>query len=206
MRHSRLIVLAAAALLAAALPSAAAVSKNPKLAPNGTYEVDPEHTRIVFYVPHFGFTRYAALMTRAEGELHWSGSEPAASSVEVKVDAASIETGWPKFNDELRGDSWFDATANPDITFKSSAVEVTGDGKGRIVGDLTMRGVTKPVTLDVTFNGGGEHPLKNTYALGFSAVAHVKRSDWGMDELLSFDIGDDVEIRIEAEFLQEADD
>jgi polyisoprenoid-binding protein YceI len=185
---------------------AADVSTNPQSAPDGTYKLDKNHTRVVFMCSHFGISDYIAFMQGAEGSLEWVGAQPEKGSVSVSIDAGGGLTGLPNFDETLDGPDWFDAKSHPKITFKSTTVETTGASTGRITGDLTVRGITKPITLEVTFNGSRPHPLKpSATALGFVATGTAKRSDYEMTKLTSIGIGDEVKLLIHAEFIRDAE-
>ena len=124
------------------------------------------------------------------------------------MDPTSIRTGFPfadakDFDKELiQSPNFFNTSEHPEIKFVSTSIERTGDKTAKVTGDLTLLGVTKPVTLDVTLNGQMAHPMKKKPALGFSGVANIKRSEFGMTHLVG-GIGDDVQLLLEAEFIKE---
>ncbi|MBI1238964.1 MAG: polyisoprenoid-binding protein [Alphaproteobacteria bacterium] len=200
----RLLALVIPVAMALAVPAHAdGPSLNPSAAPDGTYALEPTHTRVSFLISHLGLSQYTAWIEGASGTLQWNGQEPAKSSLAVTLDAAGVTTGLPKFDEELEGADFFDAATHPEITFVSKEVTVTGETTGTVTGDLTFRGVTKPMTLDVTFNGSIQHPIRNTRAMGFSATGSLKRSDFGLTKYLDFGIGDEVQLLIQSEFLQD---
>lgn len=200
----RFFALLVPVVMALAVPAhAEGPSLKPSAAPDGIYALDPTHTRVSFLISHLGLSHYTAWIEGASGTLQWNGQEPAKSSLSVTLDAAGVTTGLPKFDEELEGADFFDAAAHREITFVSKEVTVTGETTGTVTGDLTFRGVTKPMTLDVTFNGSIEHPIRNTRAMGFSATGALKRSDFGLTKYLDFGIGDEVQLLIQSEFLQE---
>ena len=104
-----------------------------------------------------------------------------------------------KLKEELDGDQWLDAAKYPDITFKSTKVAKTGADTAKVTGEFTLHGVTKPLTLNVKFNGAGTNPLDKTYTSGFEATGMIKRSDYGVKTYVPL-IGDDVDIMISAAF------
>jgi polyisoprenoid-binding protein YceI len=118
------------------------------------------------------------------------------------VEVASVDSRVPALDEVLRGPGWLDAAAYPRAVFRGTGVEVTGPDTGRITGDLTLRGVTRPVTLAVTFNGGADNLLTGRYTLGFSATATLRRSEFGITNLVPA-IGDEVTLEVEAEFLRQ---
>jgi polyisoprenoid-binding protein YceI len=194
---------AAAALTAVflTLPAAAqGISTDASLAPAGTYEVDKAHTRVSWQISHFGVSTYTGWFKGFDIELNFDPNAPEKSSLKTTIDPKSVFTFDPKFDEEIASAKFFDAAKYPEITFVSSGIEKTGDTTGKMTGDLTFHGVTKPVTLDVTFHGGMQSPLKNTYVLGFEAKGTIKRSEFGVTEYIDFGLGDDVTITIEGEF------
>jgi polyisoprenoid-binding protein YceI len=193
----------AAALASPALAQAPVLSADPGIAPAGTYALDKGHTRVSFEISHMGLSGYIGWMKDVDATLTFDPAAPEKSAVTVTIGAGSIHTLDPEFDAKLSGPAIMDAAANPQITFKSTAIEKTGDTTGKITGDLTMRGVTKPVTLDVTFNGGLVSPFAKAYVLGFSATGTIKRSEWGMTEYVAFGISDEVKLTVEAEFQHE---
>ena len=187
--------------LAAPLPVAAqSVSKDVSVAPAGAYTLDPAHSQLLFSIAHIGLTDYYGRFDRLSGTLDFDPKSPEKSGVAVTIDTSSVDTPSSGINDELKG-AVFGIRAFPAATFKSTSVTRTGPDTGRIEGDLTIKGVAKPVTLDVVFSGGEEDPLNGDYAVGFKATATIKRTDFGLTgmewEPL---VGDDVHLIIEAMF------
>lgn len=192
---------------AAATPAAAAA---PNTAPAGAYKIDKTHASVTFKVNHLGMSNYTARFTGIDGALAFDPANPAAMSVEASVDTKSIETDYPNsdvnFDAELSGAKWLDAAKFPKITFKSTKVETTGANTAKVTGDFTLHGVTKPLTLDVTFNGGyASAAMDPNPRIGFSATGKIKRSEFGLGFGVpapgsTFGVGDDVSIIIEAEF------
>lgn len=195
-------------LIAAALSvGGQALAQSPSDVPAGTYKLDPTHASLTWRVNHFGLSNYTARFTKLDATLTYDPADPTKSSVSASVDPASVRTDLtsPKdFDQHLREDEKFFRTATfPEVKFASTKLEKTGDRTGRMTGNLTFLGVTKPVTLDVAFNGSfKEHPFTKKAALGFSARGSVKRSEFGMGALVPM-VGDDVRVEIEAEFLQQ---
>lgn len=199
-------------LAAGLLFSAPAFAQTTPLAqmPAGVYLSDQSHTSVTFRVSHLGLSNYTARFAKADASLDFNPADPLKSTLTATIDPASVRTDYPNpqekdFDKKLAQDeAWFNAAKFPAITFKSTALEKTGDKTGRMTGDLTFLGVTKPVTLDVTFNGAYDKaPFSEEPALGFSARTALKRSDFGMDTYVP-QIGDDVEVVIETEMRQKA--
>ena len=179
------------------------ISTDPLAAPDGTYQLDPAHTRVVFMCSHFGISDYIGFVQGVTGTLNWIGAKPETGGVSVEIDSSGAMTGLAAFDEDLDGPDWFDAANFPKMTFKSTSIERTGPTTGLITGDLTVRGITKPITLDVTFNGGRPHPINTlAYAIGFVATGSTKRSDYQMTKLLRLGVGDEVKILIHAEFIR----
>jgi polyisoprenoid-binding protein YceI len=208
---------AVAALTALSFPSAGADEKKaadevplPSTAPipAGEYRLDKMHATLLFRISHLGFSQYTARFTRFDAQLRFDPRNFAASSVQVTIDPRSIDAdGAPEgFMATLAGKEWLDADRFPQISYRSTKVESLGDNKLRISGELTLHGVTKPVTLNATYNGGyASHPFEPRARIGFSATGALKRSDFGISAGLplpgsTFGVGDTVDIVIEAEF------
>lgn len=195
----------AVAMIAAGLaawPAAADVSKNPQSAPKGRYELDPAHAVVMFCVPHFGGTsNYCGWIARPAGTLQFNGAQPDKSSVEVTLDLARVQTRSDELDQRLRGE-FFEVAKFAAATFKSTSIKVTGDNQGEITGDLTLHGVTKPITLKTTFNGGQPRPIGSGHLIGFSAEGTLMLADFNLTGVAwkTF-IGDEVTLRIEAEFV-----
>lgn len=173
----------------------------PSAAPAGNYKLDPTHASVTWSLSHAGLSNYTARFDDISGALDFQSTAPETSSVDIRIDPRSVSTGLPKFDEEIAtSGNYFDANKFPEIRFVSTDIKLTGDAKGLITGDLTLKGVTKPVTLDVTFNGAGKSFGNPGKTLGFSATTSFLRSDYNMGHLVSFGIGDEVTLRIETEF------
>lgn len=166
--------------------------------PAGTYDIDPAHTHVLFRISHFGISEYVGRFDKVSGTLQADPAHPENSKLEVVVQAASVDTTSPDLNEHLRGKDFFNAQQFPEIRFVSTEVRPTGDNTGTVTGQLTMLGVTKPVTLQATFRGGGMNPLSKKFTIGFSARGEIKRSDFGMKAYLPV-VGDQVALELEAE-------
>jgi polyisoprenoid-binding protein YceI len=196
---NRFLLAACLAVLFAAPAGAAVKSADPADLPAGHYVLDKAHGSLIARISHMGFSHYTLRFNRMDAAFDYDPKTPAASQLEVKVEAASIDTGSADFSKQLAGDGWFDADKYPTIAFSSKSVDL-GDGQhGKINGDLTLHGVTRPVSLDVVFNGVGSGLIPGSLRTGFSATAVIKRSDFGMTRYASW-VGDEVNLQIEAEF------
>lgn len=192
----------------AADKAAAAVPAGPELdytkAAEGTYTVDGNHAFVHWKVWHMGFSHYTGRFGKISGSLRLKPTDLAKSNVSISIDPASVDSGNAKLHDEMVSDMFFDAAKYPQITFKSTKVDVLGkdaEGKsvGKVYGDLTFHGVTKPVVLDATFNGFGPHLMTKVPTLGFSARGTINRSDFGVKTYIPV-VSDEVELEIEVEF------
>lgn len=198
MTTKLLTKLAIGALLLTPVAAHAGDTLMPSLA-TGTYALDTSHANVVFKINHLGFSGYMGRFDKMTADLTLDASNLSASKLQVKIDPTSINTNNKKLESELVSDKFFDAKSFPEITFKSTKIDVTGPDTGKITGDLTLHGITKPVTLQTKFNGAGVHPFAGVYVVGFSATTSIKRSDFGMSAYLP-QVGDDVTLQIEAEF------
>ena len=165
----------------------------------GAYNVEPVHTRVAFGVSHFGFTKYTGEFRGASGTLNLDPKNPDASSVDVKVAADTVLVPSDKLREELVGPEWLDAAKYPDITFKSTKVVTTGADTADVIGNFTLHGVTKPLTLKVKFNAAGVNPTDKAYTAGFEATGTIKRTDFGVKTYAPY-ISDEVAIDIAAPF------
>jgi polyisoprenoid-binding protein YceI len=167
-----------------------------------TYTLDPNHTQVQFVWNHFGFSNLTAQFGKIEGTLDFDEADPTRSSVNATISMGSVNSNVKKLDSELVGSDYFDAAKFPTATFKSTHVErgATPDTL-KVTGDLTLHGVTKPVTLDVDVVKVGEHPMRKALAAGFTATATITRSDFGIAKYLPA-VADDVKIHIVAEAIE----
>ncbi|MDF3982604.1 YceI family protein [Luteibacter sp. PPL554] len=163
-----------------------------------TYQLDPTHTMVLFSWNHFGFSNPSADLNNVQGTLVYDEKDPSKSSVDVTLPLSGLDTFVPKLDEHLKSADFLDATKYPNITFKSTKVSAAGKGKLKVTGDLTVHGVTKPVTLDVTVNKVGDHPMLKVPAVGFDATATLKRSDFGVGAYVP-NVSDEIKVRITTE-------
>ena len=196
------LALAAGVALAVTGPACAQLATD---VPAGTFKIDPTHASVTWKVMHMGLSNYTARFARVDGTLVFDPAKPETSKLTASVDPLSIKTDFPfvekeDFDKKLaKGAEWFNADVAKTITFTSTSVKMTGAKTADVTGDLTLLGVTKPLVLKVTFNGGmAAHPMSKKPAIGFSATGSVKRSEFGLKGGLPF-VGDDVALLIEAE-------
>jgi polyisoprenoid-binding protein YceI len=168
--------LAAQAQAPAAIPGAA----DPSRVTAGTYAADAGHTMVLFTVNHLGFSTYWGIFGGVTGSLTLDPAKPNDASVSITVPMSGITTTSTKLNAHLATPDFFDAAKFPTATFKSTSVTVSGTS-AKIAGNLTLKGVTKPVVLDATFTGAGKSPMGGKQVVGFEATTSVKRSDFGVN-------------------------
>lgn len=182
---------------------AAALFASAPLAAADRYEFDKAHTSILYFVEHMGLSEMQGEFHAFDGELLIDSAEIGKSSVKVSIDVASIDMDVDKLNEHLKGKDFFNAAVQPKLTFNSTKVEAKGENGLTVTGDLTLLGVTKPVTLDVIMKKLDAHPFARRPAIGFHAEGTIKRSDFGMNYGIP-NVGDVVKIRIDSETIQAA--
>ena len=163
-----------------------------------TYKIDPEHTRISFTVNHLGFSDMPGFFTGVKGTLRFDPNEASNAEVNVTIDPKSIDMGHKFLESKLQGADYFNSSRYKTIRFKSTKVERLDGYRGRLTGDLTMIGVTKPVTMQIVFNKKGWNGYAGAEAVGFSASGKISRSEFGMKTLLP-DVGDEINFKIALE-------
>lgn len=173
-----------------------AVVAAPALAAD-SYSVDARHTFASFEVSHLGFSTQRGRFNKTAGKIVLD-LQAKTGSVDIVIDAASVDTGLDKLEEHLRGEDFFNAEKFPTVTFKSRAVKFSGDKPSAVEGDFTMLGVTKPVTLTINAFNCGVHPINKKDLCGADAVAVVKRSEFGMTKYVP-GVGDEVKLFIQVE-------
>lgn len=169
-----------------------------------TYTLDPGHTQVDFRWSHMGFSTPAAAIHVTDGVLKFDPDAPTRASVSLTMPINTIDTRVPDLDKHLMSADFFDAAKYPTASFKSTKVEREGNGnKYKIHGNLTIKGVTKPVVLDATLNHAGEHPMMKVPAVGFDATTQIKRSDFGIAAFVPA-VSDNIDIRITTEALATA--
>ena len=189
------------ATLAIALPhpSEAADSAAGLLATTGTYALDKAHGKVTWSISHLGFSTYVGQFSDTAATLVLDGAKPENSTLDVTVQTASIGTLNPALDTHLKSADFFNVAKFPTATFKSTKIKRTGPKTAKVRGDFTLLGVTKPLTLLVVLNQAGSNPLFKYYEAGFTATAHLKRTNWGLSKYAPY-LGDDVNLQIEGEF------
>lgn len=180
MRHlapALLLVLAIPAV--AQTPASAPGKADPKLVQAGAYKVDPNHTQVVWKVDHMGFSPLYGAFGASGGTLQLDPKNLAATKLTVTFNVADMSVTSTAFADHMKGGDFFDVAKHPTASFTATQVAAAGDG-ARITGDLTIKGVTRPVTMQAKFFGAGDNPMNKKRNIGFTATTSIKRSDFGL--------------------------
>ena len=173
--------------------------------PSGTYAIDKDHTYITFSYMHQGLSYPLLRATSVDGELNLDMDAMQNSTVSVAVDVDSIRTNMDFFDEELASRKFFFADRYPHITFTTHRYEAKSDSTGTLTGFITIRNITRPLVLDVNFNGAMNHPFMDVPVIGFSASGALNRADFDLDRFVPL-ISNKVNISIQAEFLQGSND
>jgi len=167
-----------------------------------TWQLDPAHSAAQFSVRHMGISTVRGTFTKVSGTVQYDPADVTKSSIDVAIDAASVDSRVEMRDNDLRGPHFLDVKQFPQITFKSKRIEHAGDGKLKAIGDLTIHGVTKEVTLDVD---GPSAPMKDPRGnmhMGASATTAINRSDFGVSAMTAM-VGTDVNITIDVELVKQ---
>ena len=204
MRSSLRYVAAGVASLAlltgSAVVAQAVLTKVPSEVTAGAYKLDSSHGNITWSVDHMGFSTYTGQFVNVQAELSLNTSNPSASSLTATIPLTDVLTGSEGLTRHLQTADFFDTANHPTATFvsRSVTVDAADANEATVVGDLTLRGVTKPVTIEVEFNQAG--PSMGSYKAGFDGEATIKRSDFGITYGIPMGLGDEVKLHIEGEF------
>lgn len=189
-----MIRLAPLALVAATLAA-------PAFAEAESYVLDPSHSQIVFSYNHLGYSTSYGMFGGFEGEIAFDQANPAASSVQVSFPVTTMLTGWQARFDHFMSPDFFGATEDKTVSFKSTAIEVTGEKTAKITGDLTLNGITKSVTLDAALTQAGEHPMEKKPWAGFTGTTTLLRSDYNLGMFAPY-VSDEVQVMISVEAMK----
>ena len=166
-----------------------------------TFNIDPAHTAPRFEYSHFGYSNQLHRFDKTSGKIVLD-REARTGSVDITIDAKSVNTGYPLFNEHIQDADFFATATYPTITFKSTAVKFDGDKPVSVEGNLTVKGITKPVTLTVTSFQAMTHPMLKKDAIGANAVAKIKRSEFDMGKFAPY-VSDEVTLIIAMEAVKE---
>ena len=167
-------------------------------AKSNKYQTEANHTSISWTANHFGFSDVSGKFTDVSGIVIFDEKKPEKSSVQITIKTSALETGLPKLNTHLKSADFLNVDKFPAATFVSRKVTLAGTNKARIDGDLTLMGITKPVSLIAKFNKSGVNPINQKPTIGFSATGNIKRSDFGIKYALPR-VSDKIDLTIELE-------
>jgi polyisoprenoid-binding protein YceI len=166
---------------------------------SGQYQIDKHHATVLFKVQHMGLAPYVGRFNEFDATLTLDTNRLENSKLNATIEVDSLDVNYPEFGQELMGEAWFDSANHAQMVFQSTRISYDANGKLRAEGNLTLKGVTQPVSLAVHFIGATNHVMTGTYTLGFSATTTIKRSDFRVDKFIPV-VADDVVIEIYAEF------
>ena len=168
----------------------------------GQYVLDPNHASLIWKLNHLGFSTFIGTFNDFEASLDFDPEDIENASLEVVISTSSLDVDIPEFEEELRGDNWFDVGVYPQAVYRTTSfLESIDEDTFLFAGDLTLLGTTAPVNLEVNFHGGGRNFLTRSYTVGFSGSAKFNRSDFGLDRFTSFGVGDEIDLEIHVEFM-----
>lgn len=167
--------------------------------PSGVYTNDKGHTYVGFSYDHLGFSRSVLRFSDVDARVDLNSNDVGASTISVTIQADSLDTGVPELDERLAREDFFDMARFPEITFVSTSLTQSAPDTGVVEGEMTIKGVTRPATLNVTLNGAGLHPRDQFPTLGVSATTTLSRSAFDLGYLVPH-VGDEIEVQIEAEF------
>lgn len=179
--------------------ASAALTSDPKQVRAGRYVLDPAHGKITWSLSHLGFSTYYGQISDVASELTLDPEHPDKSAISVTIGIASVSGLNPKLDAHIRQPEFFDTERFPQATYVSKSIEPTSPTTARVQGDLTIKGITRTVAFDATFNQAGTNPVDKKYSVGFDGRAVIRRSDFGISAFLPA-VGDEVALRIEGEF------
>jgi polyisoprenoid-binding protein YceI len=182
--------------------AAAALAALPALAEVESYNIDPKHTFPAYEIGHFGYSFQRGRFDKTQGRIQIDTAAK-TGSVEVAIDTASVSSGVPNLDEHLRGEDFFDSQKFPKMTFKSTDFTFDGDRLRQARGTLTINGITKPVTLEVTFFKCGLNPMLMRKVCGADMTANIKRSDFGIKYALPM-LADEVLLRVNVEAIKDS--
>lgn len=168
----------------------------------GEYQLDKTHSFLIFRVDHLGLSKIVGRFNSINATLDFDPANPEAMTLNGIIAADSIDLNNSELESTLQESAWFNNDEFPQLVFNSESAQVSGEGQLKIMGMFTMRGVTQPLTLNATFNGGADNLITRKYTIGFSANATFNRSAFGMDAFSAF-AGDEIEVELHGEFLRQ---
>ncbi|MFN6935273.1 MAG: YceI family protein [Tsuneonella sp.] len=198
-KYAIIAALGVAVLSGAAIAQSDALTREPVQVRSGSYVLDRAHGKITWSVDHMGFSTYIGQFTDVAATLNLDVRSPATSKLIATIDTTSVGTLNEQLDSHLKTADFFDTARFPEAQFTATAIKLIDRDSAEIIGNLTLRGVTRPVTIAADFNQAGVNPVDKQYTLGFDGEATIKRSDFGINYGLPV-LGDEVTLNIEAEF------
>lgn len=198
----RFVIIAAlgvSVLSGVAIAQADAITQDPASVRSGSYVLDPTHGKITWSVDHMGFSTYVGQFTDVSANLELNVRNPSASRLDATVKMDSVGTFSDGLDKHLKSADFFDAAKFPNASFRATGIRLVDRDTAKISGNLTLRGVTRPIEIEADFNQAGINPVDKQYSLGFDGEAKIKRSDFGIAYGLPV-LGDEVTLHLEAEF------
>lgn len=201
MNHKYAIIaaLGVAVLSGGAIAQSDALTQNPVEVRSGSYVLDPAHGKITWSIDHMGFSTYVGQFTDVAATLDLDVRNPATSTLSATIDTDSVGTLNDQLDSHLRTADFLDTANFPQAQFAATSIRLIDRDSAAITGNLTLRGVTRPVTIEADFNQAGINPVDQKYTLGFDGETTIKRSDFGINYGLPM-LGDEVTLNLEAEF------
>ncbi|MCG6199913.1 YceI family protein [Psychromonas antarctica] len=168
----------------------------------GQYHLDGKHAALIFKIQHLGLSTYVGRFNKFDAELNFDPKNMSDASLNAIVYISSIDINDEDLAETLQSATWFNSEEFTQASFTSHTVTPVSDSSFNFSGDLTLKGVTKPVTFKATFHGGANNWITGKYTIGFSAIGQIKRSDFGMSNYIPI-VGDKIDLEIYAEFLND---
>ncbi len=168
----------------------------------GQFTLDPDHATLMWKLNHLGFSTFVGRFNEFDASLDFDPENVGNSSLEVVINTTSLDINNAEFAEELKGSNWFDTEIFPQAVYRTTSLLESNDNSFVFGGELTLLGVTAPVNLNVDFHGGGRNFLTRSNTMGFSADATFQRSVFGLDRFTSFGVGDDIDLEIHVEFME----
>lgn len=202
LKSASLAALVVIAGAAGAVTAQDPIVRDPAQVRAGTYDLDPSHGKITWSVDHMGFSTYVGQFVNVSGELTLDPADPSRSTLRASIPVTDVDANDDALDGHLLTPDFFDAANHPVATFVATSIVVDADDRDEatVSGDLTLRGVTRPVVMEVDFNQAGVSPVNQRYTVGFDGEATIRRSEFGIEYGLPF-LGDEVELHIEGEFI-----
>lgn len=198
----RLAIIAAlgvSVLSGVAIAQGDAITKDPSGVRSGSYVLDPAHGKITWSVDHMGFSTYVGQFSDVAANLDLDVRNPSMSRLDATVQMDSVGTFSDGLDKHLKTADFFDTAKFPEASFRATGIRLVDRDTAKIAGNLTLRGVTRPIEIEADFNQAGINPVDKQYSLGFDGEAKIKRSDFGIAYGLPV-LGDEVTLHLEAEF------